>query len=146
MTNERVGGKELVQKLLRGSEALDRMKSEVNRVVRMTLGLLKVKSESYETRPSSLYPEFRPASFANHDCRWELGWESGSPKITCYVPLGYASEMVAYQIVIADWNTPAWVAQHVKEIYTGLSVFVEGMAVEFPRIKERWQYIIEAGD
>jgi len=32
MTNERVGGKELVQKLLRGSEALDRMKNEVNRL------------------------------------------------------------------------------------------------------------------
>jgi hypothetical protein len=132
-------GKELVQKLIDGSAAIDRMRKEIDSVVGMVLGFL------YESHDFSRF-HFATEVFSSEKCVWRVmrdGYEH--VRVACRLRRSYGLD--SYGLEMAYSNIPGVVTfkcYDVKEVHDGLAVFVKGMAERFPEIEKAWRPLLDA--
>ena|SRR3989338_4425789 len=130
---------EMIQKSLRGSDEIDRMRREINRFVRMVIGLC----EPYYYN----WTEFRRGVkflTADKSCCWEIKIVKGKLQ----VEFSYCADLV--------WKKPFWVILYssngaelphdkVAQAYNTFPVFYIGMAKEFA-LKDRLQPFLDAAE
>jgi hypothetical protein len=126
---------EIVKGILSGSAAIDRMRKEVDDVVRIIDGLLKNELPiDFNTKFTSERSEWsirkHPLNggkvyFEVKCCiRLSLGWQSGY-SLRGEVPFH---------------------SENVQEVHECLPDFIQGVAKEFPSIEERWQFLLKAAE
>lgn len=129
-----VKGTELVQKLIRGSENIDRMKKDIERVITIILGLLSMSS----TLRESLY------SFNNFGYCWDIQSTSVGWSVSCRI-LESGSEVCRFLSSPRGGNTNFVSLENVKSVHQGLKVLVVGFN-QFPEIKKGLQPLLDAAD
>lgn len=117
----------IVEQLLRGSDNIDRMRKEVECVVRMIIGLLELPRHETVVR-----------KFENRECKWMLIWyKEGSclrrelPVVQCWLKREYGSRL-AYSTDSGEINS--FCMEVVQEVHQNLSGFVYGMLKDFSEL------------
>lgn len=127
---KKMEGKELVEKLLRGSENIDRMRKEIKSVVLMVLGFVKNNWSTGET-------------YVSGGCKWIVGRDcDNAMQIECWVDPHPSFVGPAYT---TSGNLPI-LLRNVQAVYGGLPVLIEGIAKTFPALKKLWQPLLDAAD
>ena len=136
----------IVDKLLRGSRNMDRMKSETHQIVKMVLGL--VPQHRLFPEDDGTFQGF--LEFNNETCCWKIQELSeGTTMVTCYVPLEdpetrkiRLNESYRYLVDLP----PHHATRLVYATHQSLPVFVEGMMKTFPELQERMKSLLEASE
>lgn len=118
----------IVQQLIDGQAEIDRMRKEIDQVVHMLLGLLShVDRSRIVTCASQEWIRFNSSL-----CVWMI-YKANEKEIhvDCRLVKG---NWQAYTTLITGYRTDYSL---VKEVYSGLSVFVEGMFDRFPGLKDQ---------
>lgn len=125
-----MSAEEIVGGLIKGPAAIDQMKKEVEQVVRMILGLVKLE----------MTENFVGEKYESESCFWMIiRPRNGATEIGCWVKTS-AGKVCAYSTEKAA-PFPSSTAQQVHE---GLPLFVEGVMKAFPKIGKHWQFILNA--
>ena len=135
-------GKEVVRRLIAGSEVIDRMRREVESVVRMILGMLGEMPEG-----------FNGVDFRSSGYHWKVSMlhPSGAVYVECW-KLSFGIARREYERPILEkriYSTRPEMCQlyleDVETVHEALSGFVEGIAEAFPVLNERWRPLLIAG-
>ncbi|MBI4158004.1 MAG: hypothetical protein HY505_00040 [Candidatus Yanofskybacteria bacterium] len=145
--------KETVRKLVVGSDAIDRMRREINSVVKTVLGLIQQECDStswIDVTGQIFHPEVLITlsyPYIKGACGWSVtGWTSSRGHKTpgwmaqCSLsdPFNLGSQIYcsneSYTISL----------QNVKTVHDNLGVFVEKMIKKFPFLTERLQPLLDA--
>ncbi len=143
---------EIIRKLINGSKAIDRMKEEINYVVKMVMGLVinyKVSTDRQWQTPPKEQKESRRiifhetlTDFPNHEnYKWWVIFFY-TPKST--IPQWEVRCVLRSTLVYS--NHPGMTSlrlKHTKNVHESLPVFVEEMSKKFPFLKESWQPILD---
>jgi hypothetical protein len=124
----------LVTDLLKGSENIDRMRSEIQTTISMVLGLVKPflkkgKSNAF----CQMFGDSRDS------CEWELCW-GGDPKrdpeLQCRVKgeIVYSTFHIGFTLRLEDIQT----------VHEGLHFFVDGLVSEFPGLLGKLNVLLTA--
>jgi len=126
--------KEVVDRLLRGSANIDRMRKEIDSVIGMLQASLSRCvmgdriNEAYES----------PLS------KWKI-WNTphiSKPYFECSVKIG-----TNYYFGFSTDDTESQnSAYNVESVYKALPELIEGIRKRFPKIEELWQYVLNAAD
>ena len=150
-----IDSKEITRRLVVGSDAIDRMRKEINSVVKTILGLIQQECESkhwINVTGQIFRPEFMTTlnyPYIKGLCGWSItGWTSSRGHKT--------SGWMAQCSLSAPFNLGSQVYcsnesysvsfQHVKIVHDSLGVFVEGVTRRFPFLTERLQPLLDAAD
>lgn len=138
---EKMSAEEIVRRLIQGSHAIDRMRTEVREVIRMLIGYI-----SHCDGWDSSFPK----EFANDSCRWIVSKNPFSRvdskldkiQIECRVRLnGCKCESLALS------SQPDYIpfyTENVKCVYENLGVLVGGLTKTLPELEEKWKPLIDA--
>jgi len=129
-------GNEIIHKLIVGSEAIDRMRKEIDLVVRMILGFSHGVAWKDEL-----------VRFEGKDGFWEIRYKQRSMqnlKAECWIVSVTAVMELAYDT--QDFRFAQVPLRFVKAVYGMLPLFVEGMAKECPQLDKSWQPLLDAAD
>lgn len=140
-------GNTVAHRLIAGSTAIDRMKKEVEQVIRMVMGLLNA-GDLFRKGVSStgeFYVEFR--DYACERCEWRVS-VNRYPSVycvECWIPFqrGALSLKLAYS---STPNAIPFRTENAQRVHEALSVFVQGMIEHFPELSERLQPFLDAAD
>ncbi len=121
----------IVDKLIRGSQNIDRMRSEVIWVVGMILGFLEKESGLPEGGPER--------SFHSNGCEWLLRRKikGAGLVVQCLI-----EGEVAYYSTMRD---PIFLPK-AQRVHDGLIIFVEGSIREFPFLAEKLKPLLNASE
>ncbi len=138
-------GKETVRQLIIGSAEIDRMKREVEAVVRMVIGFV-----DHDTLKRM---RFKEDAFSSSECEWRLcSWDINGMSlwdaklelgVECWLISGDHHEIkkLAYQ---SKSGHGTFSLKNAQAIHEGLPVFIEGVAKTFPDLTKRWQPLLDA--
>jgi len=126
----------IVEQLLRGSENIDRMKKEVECVVRMVIG--------FANRRVSLWQDFE-VEFDSPTCLWKVQRTeySNTLEVECHLHKSYGLCSVYTN---TTHFTSFFHLEEVQVVWQDLSTFVEGMATTLPALNEDWKPLLDAAD
>ncbi|MBI2064669.1 MAG: hypothetical protein HYT62_01290 [Candidatus Yanofskybacteria bacterium] len=124
--------KEIVRKLIVGSETIDRMKREIDSTVKAVVGLVNF---FYDARASNIgrFPSLRGT--------WYIWRRSGHELKVEYL---FEGSRVGYSTLLCvgkDINL-----RDVSDVHQDLPIFIEGMVKMFPYLTKNWQPILDAAD
>lgn len=135
---------DIAQQLLRGSQNIDRMKSEVHQVIRMVIGLAQICREGRT-------PKIINETFKSETCVWEVKGKTvyssrEVPEIfsvQCHTVEG----VIAYSISgRSGFGAHLIYTSNVHLVHADLHTFVEGMLRTLPELAEEWKPLIKAAD
>lgn len=141
--------KDIVRRLVVGSDAIDRMRGEINSVVSTVLGLVYKKHE-IEFWHGEFAKKFRAETFSSPDftgCRWSFVMddkpENGKALLEakCYLNLGFGE--ARFEREYGKFNISQ---RHVQQIYQSLPLFIYGMRKLFPFLEDSWHPFLDAAD
>ena len=134
---------EITSRLVRGSRNIDRMKDEVDELVRLVICFaLSGDRGGIRTKGCN--------SFETALRVWHIFWDvpaqdadNFSMRVECWVRYKSNSQTIAYD----SGCTPSFCdPDMVQTVYEGLPVFVEGMLRLFPDLADKWAPLIKAAD
>ena len=137
-----MNNEDIAAKLLRGSQNLDRMKKEIDQLVKMVLGFVK-KSASGPSRSIRFGREY-------DTFKWEISGEVGHGMNPSLNHLGTRCLLRFQGGWTMGWDTqnphldPA--SHKVQAVYEALPKLIEVVIAEFPEIQETWAHLIEASE
>ena len=142
-------GKEIVRRLVVGSEAIDRMRKEIDSVVNMVVGMvsntdiINWKFDFDKVPVAGFYEQI----FETQKCRWIiLEGSVGKLWVRCllidHTGQSYSEEQAYYSFA----GSQQIELRHVQKVHEALPVFVDGMAKAFPSLNTRWQLFLNAAD
>ncbi len=141
--------KEIVRRLVVGSEAIDRMRQEINSVVSIVLGFV-IKKHEIEDWREEFSKRFKIDTFWSLDfpgCTWHFIRNSGRPagkgylETECCLNTGFGE--VRFKREFGKFDIPY---RNVQRVYESLPLFVEGMRKLFPFLEDCWQPFLDASD
>ncbi len=138
----------IVERLLRGSRNIDRMKVEVHQLVQMVIGLA-LRSNALGARVRDVEEVFE-----NESCKWEVRGEMGSLDKTenrihvrCNVKLHCDAPNQDHYIMCVGYCSETrspFHSEHTQQVYQNLRAFVEGMVRVFPGIEDEMKMFLDA--
>ena len=139
----------IVRRLVVGSEAIDRMKREINSVVSTVLGLVVPgEIESWREEFSKRFQIETLWSPDFPDCKWYFlrnGYRINSGKssleVECCLNIGLGEARFKRESGKFDISH-----RHVQQVYESLPLFVDGMRKLFPFLENSWQPFLDAAD
>ena len=137
--------KDLVPRLVVGSETIDRMRREINLVVSTVLGFVYMKHESKFSNKFRIETLWSPG-FAH--CRWYFVENYGNPnpgksyfEVECSLNIGFGE--ARFKRGYGKFDISHF---HVQRVYESLPLFVDGMRKLFPFLEDYWQPLVDAAD
>jgi len=141
---------DIVTQLLNGSQNINRMKSEIEQVVKMVIGFADDMSLANHTKICPFVGPVFEATFETADCRWTYSRVlpnkkklNGDETVYCTVRVNGLTSWImapAYSFVGNQHWYPSLLPD-VKLVRNCLPVFVEGMMKDVPQMKERLGWI-----
>ena len=131
----------LVDKLVRGSQNIDRMRAEIWAVVQMLIGLVSEVEQTEEDQEDDC------VSFKFDGGEWLFLPSKLKPAIRCYlngVDDGESGHWWIFTSDSSDINNCSM--EHVQRVYEELPVLIEGMLKEFPELNEHIKPLLAAAD
>ncbi len=138
---------EMVNQLLRGSWDIDRMKKDIEQIVRMVRGLVAPSLESMRVPDLGL----QMTIYKSPSCVWRMhilgkGFGCLSQRTEVYCELSCHGQpergLVTHYRHIHGGDTGLSV-ENVRRVYESLPKFLEGMLNTFPELKERFKPFID---
>jgi len=128
----------IVQNLIKGSQEIDRMRKEVDCVVKMIIGFVDLYHCSWE--------DYRRERFflSNSKYCWEI-FMNPRPK-GLEVKFLYIEDESSPPRCLFYCGQPIFFLNQVKIVYDALPVFVKGMVRMFPDLQNRWQPLLDAAE
>ena len=135
-------GKKIVRQLLTGSAEIDRLKREVESVVRMVLGFVDHNTLKEMRFKEEIFNSYRytwrifvwNSTGIPWDANLKLDAECSSLINGDHMELVYQS-MHGYGLISL---------RDIQAVHEGLPIFIEGMAKTFPGLMKRWQPLLDA--
>lgn len=158
---DRMDSKEITNRFIVGSPAIDRMRKEIDSVVKGILGLV-IKQEqflnyNYPSSESNLFKEssfhkvfYSPVPFLPV-CEWRVfGYKAYLPNMTwqveCYLKSATGDFRAYHSFHMAGMAPTEFNYKHVQSVRESLEVFVDGMRRTFSFLEESWQPVLDAAD
>lgn len=141
--------KDIVRRLVVGSEAIDRMNREINSVVNTVLGLVFKKHE-IESWHGEFAKKFRAETFSSPDftgCRWSFVMDDKPEnskallEAKCYLNVGFGE--ARFERKYGKFDIPRC---HIQQVYKSLPLFIDGMRKLFPFLEDSWHPFLDAAD
>ena len=136
----------IAQSLVRGSDNLNKMGSEIERVITMVCGLVNNKDidkyllDSGQANGSGL--------FKSPECDWVLNAQFGSNQelsgVSCYLAEGSGAKRVLFVDFSQPSRTVPCHLDKIQDVYEQLPVFVEGMLKTFPYLVKHLEPFFKA--
>ncbi len=120
---------ETAARLIRGSRNIDRMRSEIDQVIRMTFGMVPFSSK-----------DGIEATVESESCRWTFRVMKHSRAVECWKLTGFATLVYS-----SERQVPLY-SNDVEFAYRNLHGFVEVALKAFPTLEEAWAPIISASE
>lgn len=142
----------VAQSLVRGSDNMNKMRSDIERVITMVLSLV----DNNDIEKYVNFDDQGATNFQSPDCDWILRWEVGRKNpgisaVSCYLveDSGTSSKRVLLFNVSQDLRIILKTSQlchldKVQRVYEVLPVFVDGMLKTFPYLAERLEPFFKA--
>ncbi len=140
----------IVEKLLRGSRNIDRMKSEVHQLVQIVIGLAH-KSIGRGASVVEIHETFEDKS-----CKWQVEGMMGTLykarnkiHVQCTVKLPCAPPHQDHFIQCVGYCSESRVpfhSEHAQQVYQNLHAFAEGMLRVIPDIKDEMKTFLDASE
>ncbi len=140
--------KDIVRRLIVGSEAIDRMRTEINSVVSIVLGLVYRKHE-IESLHGEFTNKFDIQTLWSSDfpgCKWYF--IKNSPNLgktffeaECCLNIGFGEARFKREYGKFEISH-----RHVQQVYESLPLFIDGMRKLFPFLEDSWQPFLDAAD
>lgn len=137
----------IVQKLLKGSAEIDRMRSEIDKTISLLIGfLMKVEPMSANPMPVRTSPLDRSGFKFNYDVEtWMVGRIMDSNKI--FIELEVSPWEGVRTVYNSEWGKKLTVeAGHVRGIHKALPRLIEGLMKEYPALNYAWAPLIKAAE
>lgn len=141
----------VAQSLVRGSDNINKMRSEIKMVITMVLGLVDSKTiEKYLN-----FDEQGATYFRALDCEWILSWElKGKQEDMCISGIGLSlldNSRIDTSVFLWNVSDVSFFTKiipcnldKVQMVYEALPVFVNGMLKTFPYLTERLEPFFKA--
>ena len=139
----------IAQQLLDGSAKLNRMKGEIDAVVKMVLGMIEKEDLDDWTRRCDLNGRHTSSGwymfFRSSDCEWGISYDERRKKIyvRCALEISSNGRSVMYHDAYTTERRETVKLEHILRVHGSLDVFIRGMKKEFPALKERWQPLLD---
>ena len=146
--------KKIVRRLIVGSDAIDRMKREINFVVGTVIGLVLKKHEVEcwvgEFSKKDRMEQFFSPEFQGYE--WRLVVTGDTPRkdvlhpfeVSCHLNIGFGlGEAKVLTRSYGNIDISHW---HIQRVHESLPLFVEGMKKTFPFLEDYWQSFLDAAD
>jgi len=140
----------IVEQLLRGSQNIDRMQSEVHQLVKMVIGFAR-RSNNRVASCVEIYE-----TFENKTCKWEVRGVMGSLDksknkihVQCTVKLPCGAPYQDHFTQSVGYCSETWVpfhSEYTQQVYQNLHAFVEGMLQVIPSIKNEMKTFLDASE
>lgn len=140
--------KQIVQNLLQGSRNIDRMKKEVEQVVKMIIGCAFM-SNHRGCLEVDLHETFETSS-----CIWKVRGTMGAMnrtknkiEVECVLKLPCSAPHQDHFILSLSYCSEGRIpfhSEYAQQVYENLFVFVEGMMRIMPDIEKEWAMFINA--
>jgi hypothetical protein len=126
---------EIMQQLVKGSQSIDRMKSEIVQVIRMVLGFLPEIDSSF--------PRTIVCNPKSKSCKLEVVNMGDYLVVECRF-----LEIDGGNLIFSLWpgGTNFRRTEEVQIVYEALPYFISGMLHAFPKLANKWEYLIKAAD
>ena len=135
----------IVQQLLNGSAEIDRMKKEIDSVVKMVVGLLR--DWDIMQWKSNIIPDTNHRCgrvFQSSKCEWIIKMNEHSKfDVECII-LSQADHASDRTTCAYDSRRNFFSLEYVERVHQCLNVFVISMALDFPNLTERMKPLLEA--
>ncbi len=126
---------ELVVRLLKGQQNIDRMRREIDTLLNMMIGYVKACGVN-------VHPDGRTFIWTGKHGRWVMRLSTSVlGKNEVVLEYEIVSTAVAYS---SRGGAERLKVKHVEMAHKDLSCFVQGIVKEFPQIEEIWEPIVRA--
>lgn len=158
MEGNELKSKELVEALLLGSAEIDRMKKEVNFLIRMVVGLIdngQIRKSFVNKRPPSgegpserrYEVELGSLSSSSGKCDWSITFleeedASGDKKLN-WVATCWVNDVLVYQVGNGDY-CGCFKLGDLHSVHGGIWLFINGITKKFPSVLNRMQPFLDA--
>lgn len=143
--------KDIVRRLVVGSEAIDRMNREINSVVNTVLGLVFKKHEIESWHGEFSKKRFKIETLWSPDfpsCKWyfirnddKLNPEKSYFEAECCLNIGFGE--ARFKREYGKFNISH---SNVQQVYEALPLFIDEMRKLFPFLEDYWQPFMTAAD
>jgi hypothetical protein len=134
---------EIVQKLIAGSQNIDRMREEVKQFTNMLIGLIHAVGRSGASKIKFDH------EFKSDQCKWILKGMTGSfytddnkIEVECWEMIGESSAIMYCPFT----NNINFHADNVQMVWENLHVLLEGVRKVLPEIEEKYASFVKAAD
>lgn len=126
----------LVQTIIRGQENIDRMKREIDMVVKAVVGLIPLALKER----SDMFPQDNTYfSFCNRGCEWVILFRNGGFEVTCTILVGGGS----YALQKGASYFPE--LRKIQDIHEALGVLLTGF-MQFKAMQKHLAPFLDAAD
>ena len=134
----------IAQKLIKGSAKIDRMRSEVEQLVRIMIGYLSKMEANLPERRNERDRE-RPLIRFQHEYEaWVVGRISKTSRP--FIALDFFLPDGIRTIYDSEWSNTSISVKFVKRTYAALPRLVESLAEEFPELQKAWAPLLDAAE
>ena len=134
---------EITRKLINGSRNIDRMKDEVNQIVKMIIGLVTGSQRSGKVR-------FIDSEFHSDTHRWQVRGKVGCEKsweneLIIFCDEKFHGSDNSYTAVFSV-DSKSFHGIFVQGVHEALPTLIGGIRSLFPEIEKEWEYLTQASD
>ncbi|MFA5986406.1 MAG: hypothetical protein WC819_03600 [Parcubacteria group bacterium] len=138
LASQKLNPEEIVTHLIRGSEKVDRMRKEVECLIRTIAGLIKIES----------LPMPRFSEHKTEQCSWRFtpvntddhGIVTRDLEIYCIFHFTPKNSGIVYSLK----KSVPFHSKYVQHVHQCLPDFVQGVLRFFPEIQNQWEFLLRA--